>query len=1356
MNASHAKGANATSPQPLVLTGHTRMVYSIGFHPDGNQFVSGSMDGTIRTWNTHQAREVRPQIDCGGTIFAMAISTDGRWIATSGETWRVLFWDASTHAKVGESESDSAKGHAGPVECLAFSADATKLVSGAGDTTVVVWRVPTGEHIAGPFRGHVDAVTCAIFSPDGDRVASTDVIDIRIRACPSGTLVLPLIEMGGRAWSLAWAPAPNDHLIYASCDNRIRCIDASTGAVCLEWTAHPLPITCITLSRDGQLITSSSNYAKTVQLWDTATQQELVPALQHGIDEEASPSTSGIVAIDDDDNPESATTTLEEGPHPIPDKRFPNDLTNQVIRDGHDPVASGGFADIYRGMLQENGESVKVAIKSIKTYSSEDGDFAKKQKRLRREIKVWLNLRHVNVLPLLGTAMGFGRFPAMVCPWVENGPLTSYLEDRQDSLSVIEILGLLNNVASGLQYLHSRSVVHGDLSGSNVLIRENGRAYISDFGLSMLLTELGESTFATSFHARGTLRWTAPELLDLEVPEDDMEEESPRVAPTTQSDVYSFGCIMLQEHQLGQLETVDQQRELMRYMSGLNDWLARDVQDRQAESRAVAARVDQLREDLGRLGIGAGPGGPYGEYHPTGPRQYVHHNEEPDERVIPSTPSSGSRSPLPVPGHDTIVVPWSRDRDSGSSTPSQESYHPPHSPKAFPVPWSRDYDSRSSTPPQESYHPPHSPKAFPVPPGGVPNVIPVQLSLQGVPTGPIVVHPPMSTTTTLEQGPIPIPDERFPNDLTNQVIRDGHDPVASGGFADIYRGMLQENGESIKVAIKAIKTYSGEDGDFSKKQKRLRREIKVWLDLKHVNVLPLLGTTMGFGRFPAMVCPWVENGPLTSYLEDCHDRLSVVEILGLLNNVTSGLQYLHARSVVHGDLSGSNVLIRENGRAYISDFGLSMLLTELGGSTFATSFHARGTLRWTAPELLDLEVPEDDMEEESPRVAPTTQSDVYSFGCIMLQILSGRVPYHYYTREAQVVHAVSRGMTPRRPSSVLVTERRWTFILRCWSTVDVARSRPSSEEIVAFTEGELVGAGTSPTTESRCVIDAKEKRKTAHVLCGTATTTFGDESGLARRGGLSDGDGADDASHRNRSRVEERQTTRVDLRREEHVRVYVCAQARGGQCLHDDLYERSRVSSENARALEDAFECDAGVFFGGAGDGGERADVEVDDGADGVFGGEAGGDGVIVTCELESVVIAFRSGAVTPVIVSSSPSRSIRLLPAGLKHFKSKSSPFPRPSVTLQDQTKESIPHEVDDTFLQTMQHVRTRRPTLHMVILLSQRLKFITGTAQRGFPAQRSGHASTRDPAIQHVYILIYDPRNLGFCLHDSGTIGP
>jgi len=72
------------------------------------------------------------------------------------------------------------------------------------------------------------------------------------------------------------------------------------------------------------------------------------------------------------------------------------------------------------------------------------------------------------------------------------------------------------------------------------------------------------------------------------------------------------------------------------------------------------------------------------------------------------------------------------------------------------------------------------------------------------------------------------------------------------------------------------------------------------------------------------------------------------------------------------------------------------------------------------------------------------------------------------------------------------------------------------------------------------MVGAKEKCKTAGVPCVTATTSR-DELGLARRGGLSDGDGADDASHRDRARVEKRKTTRVDLRREEHVYFHVHA-----------------------------------------------------------------------------------------------------------------------------------------------------------------------------------------------------------------------
>ena len=74
----------------------------------------------------------------------------------------------------------------------------------------------------------------------------------------------------------------------------------------------------------------------------------------------------------------------------------------------------------------------------------------------------------------------------------------------------------------------------------------------------------------------------------------------------------------------------------------------------------------------------------------------------------------------------------------------------------------------------------------------------------------------------------------------------------------------------------------------------------------------------------------------------------------------------------------SNVLVNADERACIADFGLSRLLMAIGGPTLATSRQNKGTVRWMAPELLD--------PDNSHTTGPTTRSDVYSFGSLMLQV----------------------------------------------------------------------------------------------------------------------------------------------------------------------------------------------------------------------------------------------------------------------------------------------------------------------------------------------------------------------------------
>ncbi|KAG9317985.1 WD40-repeat-containing domain protein [Chiua virens] len=313
-----------------------------------------------------------------------------------------------------------------------------------------------------------------------------------------------------------------------------------------------------------------------------------------------------------------------------------------------------------------------------------------------------------------------------------------------------------------------------------------------------------------------------------------------------------------------------------------------------------------------------------------------------------------------------------------------------------------------------------------------------------------------------------------PVDLSGKIIPEGNDPVSGGSHGDIYRGMLNVDGSTMRVAIKVIKKYTAQGDDESKKR-RLRREIELWRTLEHRNVIPLLGTSTDYGAFEAMVCPWVENGALGAYLESHKNELTEQQRFGIINDVALGLQYLHLRPIrpiVHGDISGTNVLIDESGRACIADFGLSIVLTDLQGSSMALTYQLKGTLRYTAPELLfgilepgrDSDSTNSIPNENATKVFPTVQSDIYSFGSIMLQTLTGKVPYHYLV-DGTVILNISQGEYPRRPKSSVVTDAQWEFMIRCWSFEPM--DRPPDADIVTFVHEQLINAVAHCESPSR-------------------------------------------------------------------------------------------------------------------------------------------------------------------------------------------------------------------------------------------------------------------------------------------------
>ncbi|OJA12814.1 hypothetical protein AZE42_09584 [Rhizopogon vesiculosus] len=276
-------------------------------------------------------------------------------------------------------------------------------------------------------------------------------------------------------------------------------------------------------------------------------------------------------------------------------------------------------------------------------------------------------------------------------------------------------------------------------------------------------------------------------------------------------------------------------------------------------------------------------------------------------------------------------------------------------------------------------------------------------------------------------------------DLTNWISRSyGLDPVAGGAFGNVWKCTYNDGFRCIAVAVKGFRFKVDKQT-----WKRLRREMGIWRRLNHPNVMEFMGIAFSFGLTIALVAPWAENGTLTDHLEKRWSTITSIEQLNLLDDIASGLSYLHSypnNPITHGDLTGSNVLILRNMTACIADFGLSSMLGELQtGTTYlaATAMYP-GAVRWIAPELLD----SDDLQ-------PTTLSDIYSLGSIMLQVLSGKVPWHEIKREVLIIRKIHLGHTPPCPSppSLLVGEL-WPFISQCWSLSP--EERPTAGNALEF------------------------------------------------------------------------------------------------------------------------------------------------------------------------------------------------------------------------------------------------------------------------------------------------------------------
>src|SRR5580704_2313232 len=205
----------------LALAGHTGLVSSAVFSPDGASVVTSSWDGTARVWNAHTGAVTATLSGHKFWVNSAAFSPDGGRIVTASWDKTARVWDAKTGAVLA-----TLAGHSDRVNGAAFSADGTRVITAGNDHTARLWNAATGEALV-TLTGHADAVTSAVLSPDGSRVvtASFDTT-ARIWSAETGAELAMLGGHGGWVWSAQFS-ADGSRIVTASEDKNARVWDTA-------------------------------------------------------------------------------------------------------------------------------------------------------------------------------------------------------------------------------------------------------------------------------------------------------------------------------------------------------------------------------------------------------------------------------------------------------------------------------------------------------------------------------------------------------------------------------------------------------------------------------------------------------------------------------------------------------------------------------------------------------------------------------------------------------------------------------------------------------------------------------------------------------------------------------------------------------------------------------------------------------------------------------------------------------------------------------------------------------------------------------------------------------------------------
>ena len=244
--------------------------------------------------------------------------------------------------------------------------------------------------------------------------------------------------------------------------------------------------------------------------------------------------------------------------------------------------------------------------------------------------------------------------------------------------------------------------------------------------------------------------------------------------------------------------------------------------------------------------------------------------------------------------------------------------------------------------------------------------------------------------------------------------------LGKGGFGDVYSGLCQETGHTVAIKQVYIKHVPKDE------LVSIKMEIELLKKLSHDNIVRYVGSLEQDGTLN-IVLEFVESGSLSDLITKMGQPFKEPLVLNYMVQILEGLAYLHRQGVIHRDIKGANILTTKGGIVKLADFGVAINFDE----TASEGECVVGTPYWMAPEIIKME-------------GVTAKCDIWSVGCVIIELLTSRPPYFELAPMAALFRIVQDVHGPPLPNGISRVLKN--FLGACFASS--AEARKSAEELL--------------------------------------------------------------------------------------------------------------------------------------------------------------------------------------------------------------------------------------------------------------------------------------------------------------------